>query len=316
MDNANKKILIRKLAIFSIVGAMAIGQVTIASIGARVDTHAATSSPSQEMEYVDNTVYCDDPVYSETTDGELSFQGQGEHTVVSYTIECDEMVILESAGGYSVPSFGYSNPEWSNACGPVAGLNIVTFYDRFFPNLLPDFEPGMVASTGLYRYYPDLSMTATETALESLYDLMDVANVGGTTAANFQSGLTSFVQNAGYSISYSSMHQNSATVNLSTLTNAVNQNKVGLVMCSQYNFVYSMQMGGDGTYASVGKIHSSVGHMMMVYGYKTVGFYKDGDLVTTKTFLNVCSGYSTCEKGYMELNDSAVINNALVVSIT
>lgn len=94
---------------------------------------------------------------------------------------------------------------------------------------------------------------------------------------------------------------------------AINAGKVGLVMCSKYNFVYGI-MHYDG-YTRVSKENGDAGHMMMVYGYQTIAYYKNGVNFQTDTFLYTCSGYGSSEKGYMQLNDYSQINNALVMTI-
>ncbi len=308
MNNAEKFLLLKKTAIFAIAGTMLVGQVAAIGMSASKKAYASAPNPAQEI------VYCDDTVYGD--DEDIPFQGEGVHIDADYTIECDEMVTLASAGIRSMPSYGNTDTSMQNVCGPMAGTNIVVFYDRFHTELISNYNPGMVVSTGIYRYFPDLGTTETRNVISSLYSSMGVAAFGGTTATNFRNGLRSYVIGQGKSISYSSVYQNAATINLSTFGTAMNQDKVGVIMCSQYNFVYSKQMGADGTYASVGKIHSTAAHIMMVFGYETIGFYQDGELVCTKTFLNACSGFGSREIGWLELNDSAVINEAWVVSIT
>ncbi len=300
MKNARRKIFSKQAAILLLAGTFVVGQ----AFGVTNITASAQTS-------VDEIVYCDDTVYGT----EEVFWGGGDSVVSTYSIDCDQMVEVAKVVHPSAPSYGNGDSSMQNVCGPMAGTNIVVFYDRYYPNLIPNFEPGMTFASGIYEYYPDLSPDATDNVISSLYSLMNVAQVGGTTSANFKNGLRSFVQGKGYSCSYSSMYQSATNVNLTTLANAINQGKVGMLMCSTYNFVYAIDMDVEGGEALIGKVNSPNAHMMMVYGYKTLAFYKQGAHVCTKTFLYACSGYGMAEKGYMELNSYSTINEALIVSV-
>ena len=298
--NARKVTFLQKLLFFVIGGILLLGP-----IGSVSATASAATDTSSETVYYD-TVYGDEHV----------FEGTGETTVADYTINCDEMRTLSQAVLSSVPSYGNNNSSMTNTCGPLAGTNIVVYYDRFYPNLIPSFEPGMSSSSGFYEYFPDLGWTETGNVLQSLYTLMRVPEVGGTTSQNFKNGLNTFVSNAGYDFSYSSFYSSATTVNLSALTTAVNTGKVAMLMCSKYNYVSSISHSVSAGKAQIIKNNCTVGHMMMVYGYKTVGYYNDEVQVATDTFLLVCSGNGVGEYGYMKLNDFSVIDEALIVTIS
>ncbi len=297
--NAQKKNLFNKIAVLALVALLGGNMISpVSALASEVEVAEA------EIIYYDEFIY-EDGLY----------QGQGTRTAVDYTIYCDEMVIEDGVARPSAPSYGNNDPSITNACGPVAGTNIVVYYDRWATNLIPNFDPGMI-SYGTYTYFPDLDWPQTITVIESLYNLMKVPEVGGTTSANFKSGLNSYVTGQGYSVSYTSCYNSATTLNLTTLKTAINAGKVALLMCSQYNFIYEVN---DAT-ATTGTVYytqfnSTVGHMMMVYGYKTLGYYNDGVKVGEDTFLLVSSGYSSEEQGYMRLNAFSVIDEAWVMYI-
>ncbi len=301
--NATRKQLFGKIAIFAIAGTMVVGQ----AVGLTKPKRVSASAESAQEEII----YCDDLIY-----GNDVFNGQGAMTNHAYDIYCDEMVTVSSAVHPSAPSFTSYEPGMTNYCGAMAGRNVVVFYDRWLTNLVPGYDPGMVSASGIYRYFPDMDLPATDAVMASLYDLMHIGQVGGTTSQNFKNGLISYASEKGYDVSYSSFYSNSVAVNLSQLTTAINQNKIGVVMCSQYNFIYNIVQYEEQGFTHISKFQSTTAHMMMVYGYKTIAFYQNDTHVCTKTFLRVCSGFEDGEFGYMEMNDFATINEAVIVSMS
>ena len=295
--NAQKKNLLNKIALLAVVALLGGNMASpISAFAKEAETEAAT-----EIIYYDDFIYEDGP-----------YQGQGTHTSVDYTINCDEMVVEDWAARPSAPSYGNNDPSMTNVCGPVAGTNIVVYYDQWATNLIPNFEPGMVTSGGSFRYYPDIDWAQTNAVIASLYNLMRVPEVGGTTSANFKSGLNSYVTGQGYTISHTRCYNRATTLNLTTLKTAINAGKVALLMCSQYNFVYAVNDVTDQGFVDYTQFNSTVGHMMMVYGYKTLGYYSNGVKVGEDTFLLVSSGYSTQEQGYMRLNAFSMIDEAWI----
>jgi len=254
-----------------------------------------------------DVLYCDD-LYVD--DG---YSGQGEEVVASYDVYFDRIEETEYEGHKSVPSFGNGDPSLTNICAPLAGTNIVGFYDRWCTNLIPNYDAGMTFSNGTYQYYPYMGYEAPKNTLLSLYNLMKTGELGGTSSANFKSGLNSYVNRAGYNISYSSFYKSSNSVDLILLADAIRNNKVGLVMCSEYNYVSTISY--NDSKAHIVKRNNGVGHMMMVYGYRIISYYKDNAMIRKDTFLNVCSSYSSSDKGYMQLYDYSKIDEALIVSI-
>ena len=292
--NANKVTFLHKFAALAMGSLLLLGQAP--AIGASASTEVDT--------YENPTLYYDD--------GDTLFHGYGNMVDADYYIYCDEVRTLSAKGYNYAPTYG-NGIGLTNACGAISGTNVVAYYDRFYPNLIPDFEPGMI-SYGVYMYFPDMMWEATENVLTSLYNLMQIPTVGGTTAANFRSGLASYMNSHGYSATYSSFQGTETMPNLTTLGNAIDAGKVGVVMCSAYNFITSMNYSDGSVY--VVKQNSTTGHIMMVYGYKTMGYYSGGTKIAEKTFLLVSSGYSTAAQGYMELNDFSDIDEAWIVNVS
>lgn len=161
-----------------------------------------------------------------------------------------------------------------------------------------------------------MAFAATENSILSLYLLMKTGELGGTTSANFKSGLKKYVQDAGYDISSSSFYSNSLTVNLSKLKTAISQNKIGIIMLRKFNYISKILDLKEESRVQVTKINMDAGHMMMVYGFMTLDFYKNGEIIRTETFLNVTSSDSSAKVGFIQVNDYLDIEEALIYTIS
>ncbi len=249
--------------------------------------------------------YCDDLTYDET----------GTHTSDTYEVHYDSVTVTNKVL-YSAPSYGSGNTTYPNCCAPVAGTNVVGFYDRWYTNLIPNYTPGIFLSNGQYKYYPEYGADAVSDALTNMYTIMKTnQDGGGTTDVNFKNGLKKYVNSAGYNYSTASYYKNKTNVDLNKLATAVDENKVAVIMCQQYNFVSQIRFFSDEKYSYIVKTNSTVGHIMMVYGYKVVEYYRSSSNFRTDYFLCVSSSYSNGVQGYMQLNDFASIDDAFIVSI-
>lgn len=264
---------------------------------------AAAALPQQAFA-AEEQRYCDDEVY----------YGEGESYNDDQYVYYDSYTIRERNYHISAPTYKGLDLDQTNICAPVAGLNVVVYYDYYYPNLVPGFEPGMI-SGGLYTYFPDIGWEETDAAVWELHDLMKT-NQGapGTADSDFKNGLVDYFENHGYNMSYSGFYSSQTNVNLSALDTALNQDKVALILCSQYNFVYSF-IDHD-TYVEIVKRNSNVGHIMMVYGYQIIDYYKNGSLFQSDTYLYVSSGYGSGIQGYIKMNDHLKINEALIVNVS
>lgn len=260
--------------------------------GGALNTYAA------EVQY-----YSDDNAYG----------GEGASYNADYKIYNDYKVEHDDFEVFTAPSYTDDNEEHSNYCAATAGANVVSFYDYYYENLIPNFFPGMYIG-GTFVYYPHSRLPQVVTMIDTLYDLMEInVHAPGATEQDFKDGLTEYVEDQGYDISFTSFYKNKTTVNLDKLEDAISANKVGVIFLSEYNLVYGFT-DYDG-YTLVTKRNNLVGHMMMVYGYITVDYYKDNKK-TTETYLQVSSGYSTAYQGYIKMDDFLEIDDALIVNIS
>lgn len=245
--------------------------------------------------------YCDDGTY----------RGEGTHVSSTYTVEFDSQVehneyFVDEAPGLYGGSLTY------NDCAVTAGLNIVDFYDRYYTNLIPNYEPGAMIA-GSYWYFSNSNTTLS--VHSTLYEYMNTnVTYPGTSEDDFKNGLKRYVNEQGYNIAYSSIHQNAQTVNLTKLRQMINSNRVAAIFFLNYNFIFGFDVTETSRIVYQEKANAS--HVMMVYGYFTVDYYKNNRLFLTETYLQVASCNSMGDLGYVKLNDYGTIEDAVMITIS
>ena len=84
-----------------------------------------------------------------------------------------------------------------NVCGAVAGANLIGYYDIEYTNLIPNYDSAIIRSGK--KIFKSVS-TNTQNVINNLYVKMNTNATGvGVTYGQFINGLTSNVNEAGYS---------------------------------------------------------------------------------------------------------------------
>ena len=229
----------------------------------------------------------------------------------TYTVQYDYYTV-EEVVHKSAPS--YRGMGDGNACGPITGLNVMVFFDHWYVHLIRGFEPGALDSSGNYIYYEDAGNALTQSTYRSLYNYMGTTSEG-TTEKGFKNGLNAYVESTKYTLSPSSMYQNSKTVNLGSLKTAIEKNRVGVLFLSNYNYITEIKDYKEYKMMVAAKYNYSEAHIMMVYGYKKIVYYKNGSNFRTDTFLYASSGTSAGSLGYILMNQDLTIENAVVYAV-
>lgn len=272
-------------------------------------TLCTRTATADEIRYSDSEVT--EIVYGIDDDG---YGGSGASSYDNETIECDSFTINKTyALTGTVPAY-HNLMSYDNCCSVLSSTNVVAFYDRYYTNLIPNYEPGITLS-GNFSYYTSYDTTEVRTLMANLYTAMNVnVDYVGATESDVKSGLKSYVNGQGYSLSYTSFYSTSTMLNLSKIRTMVSNAKVGLIFCTAFNFVDSISAVSEGVLIT--KLNVSSAHIMMVYGYITVDYYKDGSVFLTETYAQVSNGFSTGARGYIKLNDDLSIVSAYIINIS
>lgn len=242
---------------------------------------------------------------------ELSYRGaSGLVTTTdtfSYSTKTTESYFINS----SVPAY-YDTLDRAYMCAPIAGANLIGFYDRYFPNLVPDIATGYARGTR-YTYYP---MLRYETQLQSLInDLASRMGTGssGTTLNEFETGMTSYVASKNLNITY--IDVTAAQTNALDLGNAIVQLKDGNPIAFFTSGINFTTFTDTGSSVIMTIKSSSDNHVFVAYGYQKVIYYDaSGNIVRECISFQASSGEDGLT-GYYVLNLNGNINAAKAVHL-
>ncbi|MDE6060092.1 MAG: hypothetical protein K2G31_01275 [Clostridia bacterium] len=244
--------------------------------------------------------------------GEIYYAGSGTFTKetesFSYATKTTESYSINP----SYPEYYNCNDSLQNTCANVAGANIIGYYDRFYDNLIPDYEAGILRND-FYIYFPMGYYGAKKQAvIDELYQRMqtNVSNAGST-QAQYKNGLSSYVQSKNLSISFSGVMTNGSF----DLEKAKAQFKNGNPL-SLYLSGYSFTMVTDsGSTVMWDKFLYNDNHIAIAYGYEKVSYFDaSGKVIRTETYLKVATGFGSVSGVYI-VNKYGALNDAEAVHI-
>lgn len=210
------------------------------------------------------------------------------------------------------PAYYNLNNTITNTCAPVAGTIILGYYDRYFTDLIPNVTVGR-SRNGVYTYYAmTVGATGKQAVIDDLYQRMQTNVSGaGSTQTQYESGLTSYVQSIGYTISYESVLTNGSF----DLNKAVAQLKNGKpISLSMVNFCFA-SVTDSGNSVTLNKNVYDNNHIAVAYGYEKVNYYNaNGALIRSEIYLSVSSGLSA-ETGVYLVNGYGTLNHAKAINI-
>ena len=211
----------------------------------------------------------------------------------------------DTAGG--APAYD-STDGLSNACGPLAGAEIVAFYDKYYPDMIPNWN-SYYPATGKYRIQ---NTTYIQPLLYELYDLMQTnVNGEGVSETEFKTGLQKYINKQGYSVSYTNVKSGS-TLDYNSCKTAVNNNQV-IVLFITPGAVYDIVEYSD--HDLIGSFNINGNHIMVAYGYLQIKYYDNSGLFRTDTYLKVATGLSLTSVAYYKLGSNN-LEAAYIVNVS
>lgn len=196
---------------------------------------------------------------------------------------------------------------YKNACVPIAGANIIQYWDRYLPNLIENYTPGIAAGSQ-YLYYGSSSVLnnmATE-----LYNLMGT-NSTGATISQFKSGMTTYCSNKKYNISYESCMSN-GRFNYTVAKEKMRNGRPLVIFADPFTVATITDIGNSDqiNYTKAAAAHSIAG-----FGYKDIKYTLTNGQTRTDNYIEIASGLSECAIGYYNINYDTIIDDAYGVYI-
>lgn len=227
----------------------------------------------------------------------------------SYSTKTTESYFINT----SVPAY-YDTANRDYTCAPVAGANIIGFYDRYFPDLVPDIATGYARGTR-YNYY---AMARYETQLQSLVDDL-VTRMGtdsdGTNKSGFVTGLSSYVASRNLSVTFTDITQEVTNAYVLDLEQAIAQLNSGNPIAFFTSGVNFTTFTDTGSSVSMTIKSANDNHIFVAYGYQKVVYYDaSGNIVRKYISFSTSSGENGLT-GYYVLNNNMIVKSALAVHI-
>lgn len=246
-------------------------------------------------------------VVDPSNEDDVSYCGGGDFAEESETITYATKETTEYKISSEVPNY-YAQMDATN-CANVAGAVLIGYYDRFCEDLIPDYKTYIqIGSAIKYR----VGTFETEAVVRTLYNYMDT-DIGaeGTTYAGFHKGMRKYVNEKNYTYSYTEL----GNFNFNNYVSAVEANKPVAIFLLDYSLLVT---GSDtGTVQTINTHHGRVAHVVIGYGYKIDTYYNSNNqVITTRTYLRVASGFVEYGSRYLCLNGKSTIENAAVVVIS
>lgn len=225
-------------------------------------------------------------------------------TLVTETVNYTRYTVTEgNANPFCPQYYNLDSGTYPNACAPIGGSIVVGFYDRYRTNLIPSVNPGFLIN-GIYRYFPMASnATAIQSVIGSLYTSMGTNSLApGTTRTQYQTGLSTYVSNAGYSISFTSVMSGGA-LDIDSIISQLESGKVVTLYIANPNLCSVSFGSSSATYT----IDSYTGnHIEIAYRYKLIRYYDSiNSNFRTDILLGVSTGMSEEMSGWYYVGYSA-----------
>ena len=229
------------------------------------------------------------------------YYGGGEQFASEETISyAYKKTVAEGAIESKIPDFHAM--EGGGSCANVAGAIMITYYDRFCENLVPDYTSYRVFLGNIV--YRGIS-SQTLAVMSSLYELMGTDSEG-TTFNGYQDGMRKYVQNSGYTYNYTDV----GNINWDSYKSSINNERPVALFLSKYTFLSVLKT--ENNVDSILTNTTYVGHVVIGYGYKIEEYYNSNNqLIATRNYLKVASGFSEEGLALLCLDGKSTVDRAI-----
>lgn len=231
--------------------------------------------------------------------GEINTRFETERVEFQYRTENKYNIIK------SIPNCQYSKAA---GCVPLAATNLIVYYDKTFPNLISEYEPGRTVF-GNYIYNSENSTTMS--VCDTLYNDMGTSSfLSGTSVSQFRSGLKKYINRQGYDVEYGSLMSQSK-FNFEIAKETVQSNVAMVLFMKEYQ---ALQINKYDGYDIIEYEITDSNHAVAGFGCLEVVYTVSGNLIRKDEYVYASLGTGVYGKGYINAK-TAQINDALSVHI-
>ena len=193
------------------------------------------------------------------------------------------------------------------SCVAKMCVNLVVYLDKTYPNLIPNYEPG-VSFMGSYMYLSDTP--ETRAVFDQLY--IDTGTDGnGATVADFKSGFQKYANRQGYKASYTSL-MSWRTFNYNSAKTAVTSGQPIALFMENYRGLKISELDGYDflEYEITNGNHAAAG-----FGCLEVNYTLAGNKTRTDKYVYGALSVALYDKGYINIDEVKIVDAyALTIS--
>ena len=239
-----------------------------------------------------DATYCDDGIMTiaNTYSVVVNYEDRSENTF--------SMAIKHPCYTYSYSTAG---------CANVAGANVLGYFDRYDEELIPNHNSGTLL---MGKYIYSLEDTYVYEVVRQLYTDMGTDSEG-TTVTEFKSGMTTYCNRKGKTITFTSCMKN-GKFDYATAKSYMEADQPVVLFCSGYNVT---DIWTYDQYDRLSYYESTGNHVMVGFGYQEVNYTLSNSTNALYQYVRVASGVATKESGYFDINHNTNINDAYAINI-
>lgn len=206
------------------------------------------------------------------------------------------------------PSIISTNGQSATWCAPIAGSNIVQYFDRYSENLIANYTPG--SSVGQFYLYKTQG-SETDIVTNQLYSMMGTDSINpGTSVTQFKNGLTNYNSGKGYSTTYTSS-MSSGNFDFNSAKSLLDAGKPIALFVRDFTLVKITSTTDKDTATGERTVYM---HTMAGFGYKDITYTLPDNTIKVSKYIAVASGISTFSSGFMNV-DYSIVDDAYGVYI-
>lgn len=228
-----------------------------------------------------------------------------DNETISFTSKSEDAKDLAKRHPYLSDSI-----KLSNGCAAITGANLIQYWDRYCPELIPNYTPGSELMS--YYLYKGES-TETDKVMVDLYNDMGTnTEASGTSISQFKSGFEKYIKrNGSYILTYSYCIS-SGKFDYNLAKSYINSGEPIVLFLSTFNII-TLNSGDNSN--DISYTFSKYKHTMAAFGYKDITYTLTNGTQRNDKYLAVATGVREFAKGYFNISYKTNIDEALAIKI-